>query len=92
MIQKKKDTIKSLAIHVKDVGSTEIQIGLLTDKISKLSEHFKNFKKDKHSTLGLTKSVNKRKKLLAYLKKKNIGSYQKAVSYTHLTLPTILLV
>ena len=46
MIEKKKDTIKSLAIHKKDVGSTEIQIGLLTDKISKLSEHFKKFKKD----------------------------------------------
>ena len=56
-----KDTIKSLATHAKDVGSTEIQIGLLTDKITKLSEHFKKFKKDKHSTLGLTKSVNKRK-------------------------------
>ena len=41
MIQKKKDTIKSLAIHEKDVGSTEIQIGLLTDKISKLAQHFK---------------------------------------------------
>jgi ribosomal protein S15P/S13E len=46
MIKKKKDTIKSLAIHAKDVGSTEIQIGLLTDKITKLSEHFKKFKKD----------------------------------------------
>ena len=68
--KEKKDTIKSLAIHAKDVGSTEVQIGLLTDKITKLSEHFKNFKKDKHSTLGLTKSVNKRKRLLAYLKKK----------------------
>ena len=79
MIKKKKDTIKSLAIHVKDVGSTEIQIGLLTDKIIKLSEHFKRFKKDKHSTLGLTKSVNKRKKLLAYLKKKNSDSYQKVI-------------
>ena len=62
MIKTKKETIKSLAIHEKDVGSTEIQIGLLTDKITKLSEHFKKFKKDKHSTLGLTKSVNKRKK------------------------------
>ena len=66
----KKDTIKSLAIHDKDVGSTEIQIGLLTQKISKLSEHFSKYKKDKHSTLGLTKSVNKRKKLLNYLKRK----------------------
>ena len=56
-----KDIIKSLAINQNDVGSTEIQIGLLTNKISKLSDHFKKFKKDKHSTLGLTKSVNKRK-------------------------------
>ena len=79
MTLKKKDTIKSLAIHNKDVGSTEIQIGLLTDKISKLSEHFKKFKKDKHSTLGLTKSVNKRKKLLNYLKKRNPDSYLKVI-------------
>ena len=45
MINKKKDTIKSLSIHAKDVGSTEIQIGLLTDKITKLAEHFKKAKK-----------------------------------------------
>ena len=59
--KEKKDIIKSLATHENDVGSTEIQIGLLTDKISKLSEHFKKSKKDKHSTVGLNKSVNKRK-------------------------------
>ena len=75
MINKKKDTIKSLAIHSKDVGTTEIQIGLLTNKISKLSEHFKKFKKDKHSTRGLTKSVNQRKRLLQYLSKKNPKAY-----------------
>ena len=79
MKQKKKDTIKSLAINSSDVGSSEVQIGLLTDKIEKLSEHFKRFKKDKHSTMGLAKSVNKRKKLLAYLKKKNSESYQKVI-------------
>jgi len=84
MIQKKKDTIKSLAVHGKDVGSTEVQIGLLTDKISKLSEHFKNAKKDKHSSVGLTKSVNKRKKLLTYLKKKNFVSYQKVIKQLNL--------
>ena len=84
MIKKKKDTIKSLAINAKDVGSTEIQIGLLTDKIIKLSEHFKRFKKDKHSTLGLSKSVNKRKKLLAYLKRKNTESYQKVIKQLNL--------
>jgi small subunit ribosomal protein S15 len=84
MIQKKRDTIKSLAIHDKDVGSTEIQIGLLTDKIFKLSEHFKTAKKDKHSSVGLTKSVNKRKKLLTYLKKKNLDSYQKVIKQLNL--------
>ncbi len=75
----KKEIIKSFAANKKDVGSTAIQIGLLSAKINKLSEHFKKFKKDKHSTLGLTKSVNKRKKLLAYLKKKNSESYQKVI-------------
>ena len=84
MTQKKKDTIKSLAIHSKDVGSTEIQIGLLTDKISKLAEHFKIAKKDRHSSVGLTKSVNKRKKLLSYLKRKNSASYQKVLKQLNL--------
>ena len=84
MTQKKKETIKSLAIHEKDVGSSEVQVGLLTDKITKLSEHFKKFKKDKHSTLGLTKSVNKRKKLLAYLKKNNNESYKKVLKQLNL--------
>ena len=84
MTKKKKDTIKSLALHTKDVGSTEIQIGLLTDKISKLSEHFNKYKKDKHSTLGLAKSVNKRKKLLIYLKKRNSESYLKVIKQLNL--------
>ena len=84
MKQKKKDTIKSLAIHAKDVGSAEVQIGLLTDKITKLADHFKKFKKDKHSTMGLTKSVNRRKRLLAYLIKKNPGSYNKVIKQLNL--------
>ena len=84
MIKKKKGIISSLATHDKDVGSAEVQIGLLTDKIAKLSEHFKKFKKDKHSTLGLTKSVNKRKKLLSYLKKRNVESYQKVIKQLNL--------
>jgi|TARA_B100001540_G_C15352045_1_gene437339 small subunit ribosomal protein S15 len=84
MKQKKKSTIKSLAIHEKDVGSTEVQIGLLSDKIEKLSVHFKNFKKDKHSTIGLTKSVNRRKKLLSYLKRKNSVSYNKIIKQLNL--------
>jgi len=84
MKQKKKETIKLLAIHAKDVGSAEVQVGLLTDKITKLSGHFKKFKKDKHSTLGLTKSVNRRKKLLAYLKRKNPDSYNKVIKQLNL--------
>ena len=60
-MKSKKDIIKSLAINDKDVGSTAVQIGLLSEKINKLSEHFKNFKKDKHSARGLTKSVNQRR-------------------------------
>jgi small subunit ribosomal protein S15 len=84
MKKKKTETIKTLAIHSKDVGSAEVQVGLLTDKILSLSEHFKKFKKDKHSTMGLTKSVNRRKKLLAYLKKKNPDSYNKVIKQLNL--------
>ena len=84
MIQKKKDLIKTLAINSKYVGSAEIQIGLLSNKIQKLSDHFKKFKKDKHSTMGLAKSVNKRKKLLSYLKRKKPKSYEKVIKQLNL--------
>ena len=84
MKQKKTETIKSLAIHEKDVGSAEVQVGLLTDKILELSEHFKKFKKDKHSKMGLQQSVNRRKKLLAYLKRKNPESYIKVIKQLNL--------
>ena len=84
MKQKKKDIIKSLAINDQDVGSAEIQIGLLSQKIEKLAEHFKKFKKDKHSTIGLNKSVNRRKRLLNYLKKNNSESYNKVIKQLNL--------
>ena len=84
MKQKKKDIIKSLAINRKDVGSAEIQIGLLSQKIERLAEHFKKFKKDKHSTIGLNKSVNRRKKLLHYLKKNNVDSYNQVIKKLNL--------
>ena len=84
MTKKKDETIKSLAINSKDVGSAEVQIGLLSKKIDKLSEHFKKFKKDKHSTMGLNKSVNRRKKLLAYLKRKKPDSYNKVLKQLNL--------
>ena len=73
-----------MGINSKYVGSTEIQIGLLSKKIENLSDHFKKFKKDKHSIVGLNKSVNKRKKLLAYLKKKDVGSYNKVIKELNL--------
>ncbi len=65
-----------LAIHDKDTGSSEIQIALLTEKIENLSKHIKQFKKDKHSSVGLLKAVNKRKKLLDYLKRNKVDSYK----------------
>ena len=71
---------KELAIHEKDTGSSEVQIALLTDKIENLSKHMSQSKKDKHSSSGLLKAVNKRKKLLDYLKKKKIESYKNVIS------------
>jgi len=71
---------KELAMHEKDTGSSEVQIALLTEKIETLSKHMKDFKKDKHSSVGLLKAVNKRKKLLDYLKKNKLESYQNVIS------------
>ena len=70
---------KELAMHEKDTGSSEVQIALLTEKIENLSKHMKQSKKDKHSSLGLLKAVNKRKKLLDYLKKNKIESYKNVI-------------
>ena len=69
-----------LAIHDKDTGSSEIQIALLTEKIENLSKHIKQFKKDKHSSVGLLKAVNRRKKLLDYLKRNKVDSYKNVLS------------
>ena len=84
MENNKKKVIKSLAIKEKDTGSSEVQIGLLTHKIDKMSEHFKKFKKDKHSSMGLLKAVNRRKRLLEYLKNYNIESYNSILSKLNL--------
>ena len=75
---------KDLAIHEKDTGSSEVQIALLTEKIEVLSKHVKEFKKDKHSSVGLLKAVNKRKKLLSYLKRKKPESYEKIIKQLNL--------
>ena len=73
-----------LAIHDKDTGSSEFQVGKLTDKIENLSKHIKQFKKDKHSSVGLLRAVNRRKKLLDYLKKNKIESYKEVISKLNL--------
>jgi small subunit ribosomal protein S15 len=75
---------KELAIHDKDTGSSEVQIAQLTDKIENLSNHIKKNKKDKHTSVGLLKAVNRRKKLLDYLKKNKIESYQNVISKLNL--------
>ena len=75
---------KDLAIHEKDTGSSEFQVSQLTDKIENLSKHIKKFKKDKHSSVGLLKAVNKRKKLLDYLKKNKVDSYKNVLSKLNL--------
>ena len=75
---------KEFAIHEKDTGSSEVQIALLTEKIESLSKHMKEFKKDKHSSVGLLKAVNKRKKLLDYLKRNKIDSYKNVLTKLNL--------
>jgi len=75
-----KKKIKELSTHEKDTGSSEVQVGVLTEKIENLSKHIKKFKKDKHSSVGLLKAVSKRKKLLDYLKKNKLESYKKVLT------------
>jgi small subunit ribosomal protein S15 len=81
MIQKK---LKEIAMHEKDTGSSEVQVALLTEKIETLSKHIKKFKKDKHSSVGLLKAVNRRKKLLDYLKRKKLDSYKNVLTKLNL--------
>ncbi|MBB3226798.1 small subunit ribosomal protein S15 [Luteibacter sp. Sphag1AF] len=62
-----------------DTGSTEVQVALLSAKITGLQDHFKDHKQDHHSRRGLLEMVNKRKSLLAYLKKNDLGRYQSLI-------------
>ena len=80
----KKEIIDMLKINSKDVGSSEIQIGLLSQRIDNLTEHFKKNKNDKHSTRGLLFAVNLRKRLLEYLKKSNPESYKNILTKLNL--------
>ena len=75
---------KDLALHERDTGSSEMQVAELTQKIENLSKHISQNKKDKHSSVGLLKAVNKRKKLLEYLKKNKLSSYQNVLSKLNL--------
>ncbi len=76
--------IKEVAIHDKDTGSSEVQIALLTEKIENLSKHMNMFKKDKHSSVGLLRAVNKRKKLLDYLKRNKLEAYKNVITKLNL--------
>jgi len=82
--KKKKEIIDSLKVNSKDVGSSEVQIGLLSEKINHLGDHFKKNKNDQHSTMGLLRAVNQRKRLLKYLKKNNSESYKNILSKLNL--------
>lgn len=72
----KQHIIKNNALHVNDTGSPEVQVALLSEKIAKLVGHLKLHKKDNHSRRGLLQMVNKRRRLIAYLKRKDVDRYQ----------------
>lgn len=73
---KKKELINNFKTHSMDTGSAAVQIALLTERINALGEHFKNHKKDFHSRRGLLILVGRRRRLLNYLKKKDIKQYE----------------
>ena len=84
MQKKKKEIIELLKTNKKDVGSSEVQIGALSEKINYLTDHFKRNKNDKHSTRGLLKAVNQRKRLLEYLKSNKPESYKNVLTKLNL--------
>ena len=71
----KSDIIKKYAVGKGDTGSPEVQVALLSEKITKLAEHLKAHKKDNHSRRGLISMVSKRRRLLHYLQKKDVKRY-----------------
>ncbi|ANK11751.1 MULTISPECIES: 30S ribosomal protein S15 [Erythrobacter] len=73
--EKKQEIISDNARDPKDTGSPEVQVAILTQRIRNLTEHFKDHHKDNHSRRGLLMMVNKRRTLLAYLKKKDVERY-----------------
>ena len=75
----KKAIIEGFRVHEKDTGSPEVEIALLTERIKLLTEHFKKFSKDHNSRRGLLIIVGTRRRLLNYLKAKNIDRYKKVI-------------
>jgi small subunit ribosomal protein S15 len=71
--------LEQFRIHPTDTGSADVQVVLLTQRINELSEHFKQHAKDHHSRRGLIRMVNRRRKLLDYMKRTDIGRYQQII-------------
>ena len=76
---KKKEIIDDFRVHPADTGSPEVQIALLSERITYLTEHFKSHKKDHHSRRGLLKLVGQRRQLLNYLKRKSVERYNTVI-------------
>jgi len=74
--EKKTEIINNFSRGDADTGSPEVQVAILTERISNLTGHFQTHKKDNHSRTGLMRLINQRKTLLAYLKKTNTASYE----------------
>ncbi len=83
-VESKQTIVKEFQKHDKDTGSSEVQIALLTQRISYLTEHLKTHVKDFHSRRGLIALANRRRKLLAYLKSNNFEKYQDVVNRLNL--------
>jgi small subunit ribosomal protein S15 len=77
--REKRELIDRYKLHETDTGSPEVQIALLTHRISYLNEHFKAHKKDHHSRRGLLKLVGQRRRLINYLKAKDINRYRSII-------------
>lgn len=77
--EEKLSIIEEFRAHEKDTGSAEVQIALLTKRIDELTEHLKEHKKDHHSRRGLLKMVGKRRRLLNYLKEKDVERYRQLI-------------
>lgn len=73
--ERKNELIETHKTHASDTGSPEVQIAILTENIVNLTDHLRTHKKDHHSRRGLLKMVGQRRKLLAYLKKKDVRRY-----------------